>query len=73
MPNKPSSDWYRPSIVTWRPTWSKLRTYQARHLIDDAAAADYYEQLLGDGMGETFARGDADERRKILEKVLPAE
>ena len=51
----------------------ELRTYQARHLIDDATAAGYYEQLLGDGMGEAFANGDADARRKILEKVLPAD
>ncbi|HEX4142953.1 MAG TPA: hypothetical protein VHY91_05345 [Pirellulales bacterium] len=51
----------------------ELRTYQARHLIDNASAAAYYEQLLGDGMGETFANGDAEERRQVLEKVLPAE
>jgi hypothetical protein len=51
----------------------ELRAYQARHLLDESAAADYYEQLLGGGLGEAFARGDADERRKILEEVLPAD
>jgi len=51
----------------------ELRTYQARHLIDDASAAGYYEQLLGSGLGETFARGSAEERREILEKALPAD
>jgi hypothetical protein len=51
----------------------ELRAYQARHLIDNASAAGYYEQLLGGGMGEAFANGDADERRRILEEVLPAD
>ncbi len=51
----------------------ELRAYQARQLIDEGTAAGYYEQLLGEGMGETFAHGDADARREILEKVLPTD
>jgi hypothetical protein len=51
----------------------ELRTYQARHLLGNAEAASYYEQLMGGGMGETFANGDVDERRAILEKILPVD
>ena len=73
MPNKPPSELVSAKHHDLAADLVELRTYQARHLIDDASAAGYYEQLLGDGMGEDFASGDADERREILEKVLPAE